>query len=245
MTATGASDTKISNIVLVHGAFVDGSSWQAVHRSLSEKGYAVRVVQNSTQSLSEDVENTLEALSSLTGKTLLVGHSYGGAVITNAGHHADVAGLVYVAALVPDVGESVAQLISTPPQDAPKAPLLEPINGKLYLDATKFAQAFAADISASQAAFMADSQSGFGLKAINEKTQTAAWKDKPSWYLITQKDNMVPVIIQHNMAKKASATKQEVNSSHAVMLSNPHAVVNLIMSAVKTLESGSNLTSQH
>src|SRR6266446_8197369 len=185
-------NSAIRNIVLVHGGFVDGSGWAAVYKLLKKDGYDVAVVQNPTLSLADDVAVTRRAIAAQPGPVLLVGHSYGGAVITEAGTDPKVSGLVYIAAFAPDTGESVSSLIKDPPPGAPVPPILPPQDGYLFLDQAKFAASFAADGDAEKAAFMADSQVPWGLEALNGAVSEAAWRTKPSWYLVTTDDKMIP-----------------------------------------------------
>src|SRR5215467_782346 len=159
--------TDVRNVVLVHGGFVDGSGWRGVYDLLTADGFNVSIVQNQTLSLESDVETTHNVLDLQDGPTILVGHSYGGAVITEAGTHESVAGLVYITAFAPDKGESVSTLIADPPPGAPVPPILPPVDGFLFLDKDKFAAAFAADLPAADAAFMADSQVPWGVEALN------------------------------------------------------------------------------
>src|SRR5437879_1046871 len=179
MAQTNAS-TAVKNIVLVHGGFVDGSGWQGVYKALKKNGYNVTVVQNSTTSLAEDVATTKRAIATQDGPVILVGHSYGGAVITEAGNDARVVGLVYIAAFAPDRGESVSALIKNPPPGAPVPPILPPVDGYLMLDKAKFPASFAGDVSPEEAAFMADSQVPWGVNALNGTVSEPAWKAKPS-----------------------------------------------------------------
>src|SRR6266566_744874 len=174
--------TVVKNIILVHGGFVDGSGWQGVYKALKKSGYAVTIVQNPTFSLADDVAVTKRALATLNGSVILVGHSYGGVVVTEAGNDPKVAGLVYIAAFAPDKGESVSALIKNPQPGAPVPPILPPQDGYLFLDRTQFRAAFAADVTADAAAFMADSQVPWGLDALNGAVSNPAWKAKPSWY---------------------------------------------------------------
>ena len=221
----------IKNVVLVHGGFVDGSGWQSVYDTLKKDGYTVSIVQNPTISLADDVAFTKRTLAGQDGPAILVGHSYGGVVITEAGNDPKVAGLVYIAAFVPDKGESVSALIKNPPPGAPVPPILPPQDGFLLLDRTKFRASFAADVSADAAAFMADSQVPWGLEALNGAVTDPAWKTKPSWSLVSTEDKMIPPDAQRAMSKRAGATVVEAKGSHAVYVSQPRAVVNLIVKA--------------
>ena len=220
-------------IVLVHGGFVDGSGWQGVHDLLVDKGYDVAIVQNPTVSLEDDVAVTRRAIAARKGPVLLVGHSYGGVVITEAGNDPQVKGLVYVAAFVPDKGESVASLIKDPPAGAPVPPILPPQDGFLFLDREKFAASFAADVPAREAAFMADSQVPWGVEALNGTITEPAWRSKPSWYLVASDDKMIPPSAQRSMAKRAESKVVETTGSHSVYVSKPRDVAALIARAAR------------
>ena len=227
------STAVVRNIVIVHGGLVDGSGWEAVYNLLKKDGYAVTIVQNPTISLADDVAFTKRAIAAQNGPVILVGHSYGGAVITEAGNDPKVAGLVYVAAFALDKGESVSALIKDPPPGAPVPPILPPVDGFLLLDKAKFPASFAGDVSPEKAEFMADSQVPWGVNAVGGTISEAAWKAKPSWYLLTTKDRMLPPDAQRLMSKRAGATVVEVKSSHAVYLSHPQAVAHIIEEASK------------
>ena len=221
----------IRNIVLVHGAFADGSGWQGVYDQLTADGYRVAVVQNPTLSLAGDAAATRQVLDGLGGPAVLAGHSYGGAVITQAGSHPHVAALAYISAYAPDEGESLSTLIADAPTDAPAPPILPPQNGLLFLDRDKFAAAFAADLPEKLAAFMADSQVGFGVDALNEVVSEPAWQTKPSWYLVTTQDHMIPPGQQRAMSERAKAAVTETPGSHATYISHPAVVAQLIKQA--------------
>jgi pimeloyl-ACP methyl ester carboxylesterase len=227
------STTVVKNIVIVHGGLVDGSGWEAVYNLLKKDGYAVTIVQNPTISLADDVAFTKRAIATLNGPVILVGHSYGGAVITEAGNDPKVAGLVYIAAFALDKGESVSLLIKDPPPGAPVPPILPPVDGFLLLDKAKFPASFAADVSPEKAEFMADSQVPWGVNAVGGTISEAAWKTKPSWYLLTTEDKMLPPDAQRLMSKRAGATVVEVKSSHAVYVSHPQAVAHIIEEAAR------------
>jgi len=226
---------QIRHVVLVHGGFVDGSGWQGVYKALKKNGYNVSIVQNPTNSLADDVAVTKRALAGQDGPAILVGHSYGGVVVTEAGNDPRVAGLVYIAAFVPDKGESVASLIQNPPPGAAVPPILPPQDGYLFLDRAKFAASFAADVTPADAAFMADSQVPWGLDALNGAVTQPAWKSKPSWSLVATDDKMIPPDAQRAMSKRAGATVAEVKGSHAVYVSQPEAVASIIEQAAKNV----------
>src|SRR5687767_145725 len=218
-------------IVLVHGGFVDGSGWEDVYKLLKKDGYSVRVVQNPTSSLADDVAATRRVISELNAPVILVGHSYGGVVISEAGNDPKVAGLVYVAAFAPDKGESVSSLIKDPQPGAPVPPILPPQDGYLFLDRAKFRASFAADLSEEAAAFMADSQVPWGVEALGGAITEPAWKSKPSWYMVATEDRMIPPDAQRGMAKRAGSKVVEVKGSHAVYVSQPQAVASVIEKA--------------
>ena len=226
-----STSTGVNNIVLVHGGFVDGSGWEGVYKALKKDGYTVSMVQNPTISLADDVAVTKRTLAAQNGPAILVGHSYGGVVITEAGNDPKVAGLVYIAAFAPDKGESVSALIKDPPPGAPVPPILPPQDGYLFLDKAKFPAAFAADVSADMAAFMADSQVPWGVEALSGTISQPAWKTKPSWYLVSTEDKMIPPDAQRAMSKRAGSAVVEVKGSHAVYVSQPQAVVSIIKKA--------------
>ena len=218
-------------VVLVHGGFVDGSGWEDVYRILKKDGYNVSIVQNPTSSLADDVAATKRVLAGQKAPVILVGHSYGGVVITEAGNDPRVAGLVYIAAFAPDKGESVAALIKNPPPGAPVPPILPPRDGYLSLDTAKFAASFAGDVAKEKAEFMANSQVPWGIEALNGTISEPAWKSKPSWYLVATEDKMIPPAAQHFMSKRAGSTVIEAKGSHAVYVSKPEAVAALIRKA--------------
>jgi pimeloyl-ACP methyl ester carboxylesterase len=219
-------------VVLVHGGFVDGSGWEGVYSILRKSGHDVAVVQNPTSSLADDVAATKRVLSAQSGPVVLVGHSYGGVVITEAGNDAKVAALVYVAAFAPDRGESVSALIKDPPPGAPVPPILPPQDGFLLLDKAKFAASFAGDLDAEKAAFLADAQVPWGVAALDGAITEPAWKNKPSWYLVATEDRMIPPPAQQAMAKRAGSTLVEAPGSHAVYVSQPARVAALIEEAI-------------
>jgi pimeloyl-ACP methyl ester carboxylesterase len=219
------------NVVLVHGGFVDGSGWRGVYDALRADGYHVSVVQNPTLSLEDDVATTKRVLDAQDGPTVLVGHSYGGAVISEAGTHENVSTLVYIAAFAPDKGESVNTLIADPPPGAPVPPILPPVDGFLFLDREKFAASFAGDLPADEAQFLADSQVPWGLDALGGTVTRPAWRTRPSFYLVATDDRMIPPPAQRTMAERAGATVSETDASHAVYVSKPAEVAALIKKA--------------
>ena len=223
------------SIVLVHGGFVDGSGWEGVYNILKKDGYNVAIVQNPTTSLADDVAFTKRVIAAQPGKTLLVGHSYGGVVITEAGTDPKVAGLVYIAAFAPDKGESVSSLIKNPPPGAPVPPILPPQDGFLLLDQAKFAASFAADVGEPKAGFMAASQVPWGVNALAGEVTVPAWKSRPSWYLVATDDKMIPPPAQRQMSQRAGSTVSEVSGSHAVYVSQPQAVAAIIEKAAASL----------
>ncbi len=222
-------------VVLIHGGFVDGTGWRGVYDRLRAQGHQVRVVQHPTVSLDGDVAAVKQVLDDIDGQAVLVGHSYGGVVTTEAGNDPRVAGLVYVAAFAPDKGESVSTLIADPPAGAPVPPILPPRDGNLYLDRDKFAESFAGDLPADEAAFMADSQVPWGLDALGGTVTEAAWRTKPSWYLVATDDRMIPPPAQRQMAERTGAAVREVSGSHSVYVSQPQAVADIIHTAVESL----------
>jgi pimeloyl-ACP methyl ester carboxylesterase len=226
-----AGGFNIRNVVLVHGGFVDGSGWEGVSSLLTQRGYTVSIVQNPTTSLAADVAATNLILDEQDGDVLLVGHSYGGVVITETGRHPKVKRLVFITGFAPDVGESVATLIANPPPGAPVPPILPPKGGFLFLDKAKFAASFAADVEPGRADFMARSQVPWGLDALQDAVTGAAWKTKPSFYLVATEDGMIPPPAQRMMAQRAGATVREAAGSHAIYVSKPQRVVDIIEAA--------------
>jgi pimeloyl-ACP methyl ester carboxylesterase len=223
-----------ANVVLVHGGFVDGSGWRGVYQALKKKGHKVSIVQNPTTSLADDVAATKRVIDEQSGPVTLVGHSYGGAVITEAGNDPKVSKLVYIAAFAPDKGESVNALLKDPPPGAPVPPILPPNDGFLFLDKDKFPASFAGDVDADSAAFMADSQVPWGVDALAGAITQAAWRKKPSWYLITTEDKMIPPPAQRFMSERAGSQVTEVEGSHSVYVSKPEVVAALIERAAAT-----------
>ena len=226
-----------ATIVLVHGGFVDGAGWEGVYNVLKKDGFNVSIVQNPTTTLADDVAATKLVIAQAQGPVVLVGHSYGGVVITESGTDPKVKGLVYITAFAPDKGESVQSLIANPPPGAPVPPILPPQNGYLFLDKAKFRASFAGDVSEAKAAFMADLQVPWGVNALAGEVTEPAWKSKPSWYLIATEDKMIPPPAQRQMAARAGATVAEAAGSHAIYVSKPEAVAALIAKAAKSVSS--------
>jgi pimeloyl-ACP methyl ester carboxylesterase len=225
-----------ASIVLVHGGFVDGAGWEAVYQLLKRDHFEVSIVQNPTTSLADDVAFTNRVIAAQQHPVILVGHSYGGVVITEAGGNSKVAGLVYIAAFAPDKGESVGSLIANPAPGTPVPPILPPQDGFLALDKERFAESFAADVSADKAAFMANAQVPWGVNALNGAVTEPAWRKKPSWYLVASDDRMIPPSAQRQMSKRMGARVKEVAGSHAIYVSQPEAVAALIKVAASEVK---------
>jgi len=226
----------MKNIVLVHGGFVDGAGWESVYKILKKDGYSVSIVQNPTLSLEGDVVATKRVIDAQSEPVILVGHSYGGAVITEAGTDSNVKALVYIAGFAPDAGESVNTLIADlPPETGP--PILPPQDGFLLLDRAKFHEAFAGDVGDELAEFMADSQVPWGLEAAGGTISEPAWRSKPSWYLVTTDDRMIPPPLQREMSERAGATVVETPGSHSIYVSQPAVVADLIERAASEVGS--------
>jgi pimeloyl-ACP methyl ester carboxylesterase len=236
----GIGSAAVTAVVLVHGGFVDGSGWEDVYRILTKDGYNVSIVQNPTSSLADDVAATKRVVAMQGRPVILVGHSYGGVVITEAGNDPNVAGLVYIAAFAPDKGESVSSLIKDPQPGAPVPPILPPQDGYLLLDKAKFGASFAADVTKEKAEFMANSQVPWGVEALNGAISEPAWKTKPSWYLVATDDKMIPPPAQQFMSKRAGSTVVEVKGSHAIYVSKPEAVAALIDKAARAVKVAAN-----
>jgi pimeloyl-ACP methyl ester carboxylesterase len=235
-----AENFGAKTVVLVHGGFVDGSGWEGVYKILREDGYTVAIVQNPTISLTDDVAATKRIIAAQNGPVILVGHSYGGVVITEAGNDPRVAGLVYITAFAPDKGESVSSLIKDPPPGAPVPPILRPQDGYLFLDKEKFAASFAADVETEKAKFMADSQVPWGVEALSGTITEPAWKTKPSWYLVATDDKMIPPPAQRFMSQRAGSTVVEAAGSHAIYVSQPNVVAAIIEKAAGAVKAAAN-----
>ena len=225
--------SKSKSIVLIHGGFVDGSGWQGVYHLLKKDGFEVIIVQNPTISLKDDVAVAKRAIDAAKGDVVLVGHSYGGAVVSEAGNDPKVKALVYITAFALDKGESVSALIANPPPGASAPPILPPVDGFLLLDREKFAASFAADVRPEIAAFMGDSQVPWGLEALQGVVTEPAWRSKPSYYLVTQEDGMIPPPAQRMMASRAGSDVTETPGSHAIYVSHPEVVVEVIKRAAE------------
>lgn len=223
--------TNPKSILLVHGGFVDGSGWEGVYHLLKKDGYEVIAVQNPTISLTDDVAVTKRAIAAAKGDVVLVGHSYGGAVISEAGNDPKVTSLVYITAFALDKGESVSSLLANPVPGAPVPPIAPPVDGFLLLDRERFAASFAADVRPAAAAFMADSQVPWGLEALQGVVNEPAWRSKPSWYLVATDDKMIPPEAQRAMARRAGADVTEAPGSHAIYVSSPEVVAAVIKQA--------------
>jgi pimeloyl-ACP methyl ester carboxylesterase len=220
---------QVKNIVIVHGAFADGSGWEAVYKILTAKGYHVTVVGNPTTSLTEDVRRTKAALAEQTGPVILVGHSYGGVVITEAGDTANVVGLVYVNAFAPDAGESILKLSQSSPPNPDAGTIVK--DGLVTYDKTKFHRDFCPDVPASTGAFMADAQVPWGAECLGAEVTVAAWKTKKSWAIVSKDDRMIPPDAERFMAKRANAVVTEIASSHVAFMSHPKEVAAVIEAA--------------
>lgn len=229
--AQAQTPPAVHNVVIVHGAFVDGSGWRDVYDLLTRDGYTVTVLQHTTRSLTDDVSLTRQAIAAADGPVILVGHSYGGVVISEAGNDPKVQGLVYIAAFVPDAGESVASILASAPPGAPTPPIAPAADGFLYVDRDRFAEAFAADVDPGKAVFMARSQLPWGPEAVGGAVTAAAWREKPSWYLVATEDRMIPPPAQQMMAERAGATIARATGSHSIYVSQPQAVADLIVQA--------------
>jgi pimeloyl-ACP methyl ester carboxylesterase len=230
-----SASSAAASVVLVHGGFVDGSGWRAVYDLLTQDGYHVAVAQNPTLSLEGDAAAARLIIDAESAPVVLAGHSYGGAVISEAGTDPNVAALVYIAAFAPDKDESVNTLLAGFPQDGPQPPILPPQDGFLFLDREKFHASFAGDVPDADAAFMADSQVPWGVEALGGAITDPAWRSKPSWYLLTTQDRMIPPAAQRAMSERAGATTVEVAASHSVYMSQPAAVADLIKQAATTV----------
>lgn len=231
MSFNTAYAQKAKNVVLVHGAFADGSGWEGVYKLLKAKGYNVTIVQNPLSSLEDDVAATNRILDKQDGPTVLVGHSWGGTVITQAGLHPKVASLVYVAAFQPEVGETTLDLVKTAAV-LPENGIMNPDSaGYVYYDKAKFHAGFAADISQEKADFMFASQGALGVKGFVTPVTNAAWKTKPSWGIIATDDKSINPEISYRTYKRSNTKITEVKGSHVIFISNPKVVADVIVAA--------------
>jgi pimeloyl-ACP methyl ester carboxylesterase len=221
----------IKNVVLVHGAFADGSGWEPVYKILKKNGYNVSVVGNPNTGFADDVAATKRVLDKQSGPVVLVGHSYGGAIITEAGNHAKVVALVYIAAFVPDANETLLQLLQSGPP-APNSGILPPDeSGYVWYDKAKYHSGFCADLPKQQAEFLADSQIPVSAAVFGATIANPAWKSKKTWYIVAQQDETIPPDGARFMAKRANATITEIKASHLVFMSKPQAVADVIITA--------------
>ncbi|TGN43385.1 alpha/beta hydrolase [Paracoccus liaowanqingii] len=230
--AFGASAEPIRNVVLVHGAFADGSGWRGVYDELTSRGYAVSIVQNPLTSFADDVAATRRVLNRQDGPVILVGHSYGGSVITEAGTDPIVAGLVYVAAFAPEVGQSTLDQYNEVPPPPNFVPEEQP-DGFAYLKADLFRAGFAGDTDEADAEFLRDAQVPIAMAALAEPVTVAAWKNKPSWYVVATEDGAIDPQLLRSTARRIGATMTEVPGSHVVFLTQPRAVADVIEAAAK------------
>ena len=223
---------QIKNIVLVHGAFADGSGWEGVYKILKSKGYNVSVVGNPDTGMPDDVAATQRVLDRLDGPCILVGHSYGGAIITEAGNSPKVAGLVYVAAFAPDAGETLGALLNSAPHD-PVSGIMAPENGFVWYDKAKFHAGFCADLPKDQADFLADSQVPVAAAAFGYVFKEPAWKTKPTWYIVSAEDHSIPPSLERTMGKRTGGKVSELKASHLGFISHPKDVADVIEAAAK------------
>jgi pimeloyl-ACP methyl ester carboxylesterase len=235
--AYGAS-AQVKNIVLVHGAWADVSGWDAVYKILTAKGYHVDVVSTANQTLTGDADAVKAVLARQTGPVILVGHSYGGAVITEAGDTSSVVGLVYISAFAPDAGETLLGLLKSGPPNPESGILLPPVDGLIWYDVAKFHKDFCPDLPAAQAAFMASSQTPSGLATFTTPLTKAAWKGRPSWAVISTEDRMIPPDAERFMAKRANAKITEIKASHVAFMSHPKEVAAVIEAAASGAGAG-------
>ena len=238
-TTAKADSQAVRNVVLVHGAFADGSGWRGVYDELTARGYRVSIVQNPLTSLADDVAATKRVLKRQDGPAILVGHSYGGTVITEAGTDPQVAGLVYVAALAPDSGQSTGDQFAEIP--APPGFVIEAqSDGSGFVNLAKFKSGFAGDVSDADAAFMRDSQVPIAMSAFGDKVTKAAWRVKPSSFIVATEDGAIDPKLLRKTATRIGAQTVEIKGSHVVFLSQPQAVANVIDKAAKAASAKAN-----
>lgn len=232
--AGAAANGRVENVVLVHGALIDGSSWRGVYDILTRDGYRVSVVQQPLTGLADDVAATKRVIDQLEGPVILVGHSYGGSIITVAGADPKVRALVYVAALQPDVGETANQLAASMPGATPREDLKQTRDGFIFLDRTKFAADVGADLPPARARFMANSQMAVAAAAFEAPVTVAAWHDKPSYAIVATEDRALNPQLARWMYKRSGAKVTEIKASHAVFISHPAAVASVIEKAAQS-----------
>lgn len=235
-TVQAATPTGIKNVVLVHGAFADGSGWEDVANILKKDGYTVAVVQHPETSYAEDVKFARAVIDRQSGPVVLVGHSYGGAVITEAGNDPKVAALVYIAAFAPDTGESCATIEKAVPPATTGIKSTD--DGYFYIEPTVFHADFAADVPQAKADFMAISQVLISADSFTSPIKTPAWKTKPSWYMVATQDRSINPEQERMMSKRAHAKTVEVNSSHVAYISHPKETAKLIEEAATATPPG-------
>src|ERR671911_622651 len=229
---TQGMSTNATNVVLVHGGWADGTGWSKQIPVLRDAGHKVIAAQLPTHSLSEDVETVKRAIAHIGGPTILVGHSYGGEVITNAAYNnPNVTGLVYVAAFAPDEGQSLSDFVD--PSTFPKELFLVDSGGFIYLNPEVFRENFAQDVNQSEADIMAIVQKPFNQSIFMEKSGPPAWKQLPTWYQISELDHMIPPDVQHTFAEQMNATTLSLNTSHASYVAHPDEITQLILNATK------------
>jgi len=242
LSATGLSTDvqaqTVKNVVLVHGAFADGSGYKALYTELTKKGYHVTVVQNPLTSLEDDVAATNAVLDKQDGPVILAGHSWGGTVITEAGNHPKVAGLVYIAALQPDKGETTLQWLQTAPPAPENGVLPADEKGIVYYSKEKYHAGFAADISKEEADFMYASQGAFHAKGFVTPLTQAAWRTKPAYGIVATEDKSIVPDIQRNMYKRSNTQITEIKGSHVVFMSQPKKVAAVIIALAEKVSSG-------
>lgn len=233
----GASqaEDEATSVVIVHGAFADGSDWARVVPILQAEGVGVTVVQNPLTSLADDVAATQRALNNQPGDVILVGHSWGGSVITEAGNHEKVSGLVYVAAFAPDAGQTSGEQGNGAPTPSGVSQIKADSNGFLYMTPEGMAKGFAQDLPAEQTAVMSATQGPIKASAFDDRTTVAAWKTKPSWYVLATNDRMIHPDVQRSAAKRIGATLTELRTSHVPQQSQPAEVAEVILQAVRSV----------
>ncbi|QHW00156.1 alpha/beta hydrolase [Spirosoma endbachense] len=226
------TQAQVKNIVLVHGAFADGSGYQKLYTILNGHGYKVSIVGNPNTGVEDDLAATKRILDRQEGPVILVGHSYGGAIITLAGNSPNVVGLVYIAAFSPDEGESLGQLLSTYPAD-PKSGILPPVDGFVWYDQAKFHAGFCADLPNEVAEYMYASQVPVAVSAFTHVFKNVAWKTKPTWHIVATEDHSIPPDLERFMGKRTGGTVSEIKGNHVIFISQPKAVAAIIETAAK------------